>query len=231
MAPRFGSPAPSCKGQATRDRILDALHELLDASPAARVSMADVAERAGLKRPSVYNHFRTVDEMCLALIDRSAAEVFHQGHTDNAADLGTYLSTAFVNVFCLWARHRVVFVMALEIYARDRTFARAWDQQVATRWIDKALPVYAADVEAGRLAPVPDPSAFLNHIALTTQHHFHRLWRDGVPTARRARTELGRCLTAVWRLFALPGQPPKVDRAAVDEALALACRPTTAPTT
>lgn len=221
MPLRFGPPEHSSKGQVTRHRILEALHDLLRTSPAARVSVADVAQRAEMKRSSVYNHFRTVDEMCLALVDRSLSAVFAGFGRADATNLGTYFSSALMSTFRLWALHRVVLVIAFEIYARDRAFARAWDERVTREWTEPALEVYQADVTAGRLSPLPDPRGLLDLLAFTIQHQLHRLWRDGVPSPQDCHRELELCATASWRLLGLPGDPV-LDRATVDEILVLA---------
>ncbi|MEY9212399.1 TetR/AcrR family transcriptional regulator [Thermobifida halotolerans] len=221
MPLQFGPSEPFYKGQVTRRRILDALHDLLRTSPAAQVSMADVAERAGMKRPSVYNHFRTVDDMCLALIDRSISTVFDGFRTEGASDLGSYIRSVLLNTFRMWTLHHVVFVMALEVYARDRAFARAWDDRIARDGTDRALLVYQADVDAGRLSPLPDPRGILEYINFSVQHQLHRLWRNGVPTVEESCRELELCATVIWRLLGLPGEPV-VDRDEVAEALAQA---------
>ncbi len=219
IAVRFGPPDPSYKGQETRERILDALYELLRSSPAAKLGMADVAAKAGLRRSSIYNHFRTVDEMCLALVDRSTAPVLHQMRLDQAPDLASYILYGFVALFEQWAEHHVVYVTMLEVYARDPMFARAWNENVTQLWTRQAVKLYTADVEAGRLRPMPCPKETLEFFAFGLQHRFHRLWRFGPPTPEEAYVALEAPFTMLWRTLGLPGDVP-LDRRRIDEALA-----------
>lgn len=218
MAARFGPPDPSYKGQETRERILDALYELLRTSPAAKLSMADVAARAGLRRSSVYNHFKNVDEMCLALVDRSTAPVLHRVYLDNALDLASYALHGIVTLFEQWAEHHVVYVTMLEIYARDPLFARAWNENITQSWTEQALKLYEADVEEGRLRPVTHPREMLEFFSLSIQHQFHRLWRFGVPTPDEAYAALEAPFTMLWRTLDIPGDVP-LDRNRISRAL------------
>lgn len=219
MTPRFGPPQPSYKGQVTRQRILDALYELLRSSPAAKLSMADVAAKAGLRRPSVYNHFNSIDEMCLALADDRTAPVLDQVRLDHAPDLQTYLLHGHMALFRQWADNHVVYVSLLEIYARDPLFADAWEKNVTHLWTQQALRLYEADVEAGRLRPVAHPRQTLEFFAFSVQHQLHRMWRFGRPTPQTAYTELKASLVALWRALGLSGEPP-LDRRRIEEVLA-----------
>jgi AcrR family transcriptional regulator len=55
-----------------RERVLDAVGELLRGRPWAQVSMAAVAERGGVSRQTLYNAFGSRHELAQAYVDREA---------------------------------------------------------------------------------------------------------------------------------------------------------------
>lgn len=56
-----------------RERVLDAVGDLLRDRPWARVTMADVAERGGVSRQTLYNAFGSRPELAEAYVAREAA--------------------------------------------------------------------------------------------------------------------------------------------------------------
>ena len=54
----------------TRGRILDAAFEAISVFGIARLSLEDVARRAGLSRQTLYRYFRTKDDVVAAVILR-----------------------------------------------------------------------------------------------------------------------------------------------------------------
>jgi len=57
----------------TRDRILTATIEAASIHGLARLSVSDVAQRAGLSRPTLYKHFPSKDDLIAAAVQREAA--------------------------------------------------------------------------------------------------------------------------------------------------------------
>ncbi len=81
----------SRKGERTRETILDAALALFREHGPGRVSVGDVAERAGLTRQAVYLHFPNRTVMMLALIDHvgrqfGAPELFRCATSGSARD-------------------------------------------------------------------------------------------------------------------------------------------------
>ncbi len=62
----------------TREAILDATEKLMREEGYAAVSSRRVAERAGLKSQLVHYHFGTMDDLFLALFQRSEAQYFER---------------------------------------------------------------------------------------------------------------------------------------------------------
>jgi AcrR family transcriptional regulator len=75
MMEAIASPRPSfaeASRSLLRDSILDAVGELLAAKPWSEVTMAAVAERAGVSRQTLYNAFGNRDELAQAYLMREA---------------------------------------------------------------------------------------------------------------------------------------------------------------
>ena len=54
----------------TADRILDAAEDLFAAKGFAATSLGDVADRVGIRSPSLYNHFRNKEALYQAVLER-----------------------------------------------------------------------------------------------------------------------------------------------------------------
>ena len=69
-------PTPSGKRlmpEARRAQILDSARPLFAARPVSQVSMADIAEAAGVSRPLVYTHFSSPIDVFMAVVAASGA--------------------------------------------------------------------------------------------------------------------------------------------------------------
>src|SRR4051794_41093309 len=65
-------------GGGTRDAILDATEKILVDEGYAAVSSRRVAEKAGLKSPLVHYHFGSMDDLFVAVYERSTREFFRR---------------------------------------------------------------------------------------------------------------------------------------------------------
>ena len=57
----------------TAERILDAAEDLFAEKGYSATSLGDVADRVGIRSPSLYNHFRNKEALYLAVLDRLMA--------------------------------------------------------------------------------------------------------------------------------------------------------------
>ena len=67
--------APRRKGVITAERILDAAEEIFSDRGYAGTTLRDVAERVGLRIPSLYNHFASKDSLYAAVLERGIGPV------------------------------------------------------------------------------------------------------------------------------------------------------------
>ncbi len=76
----------------SRDRIVDAARTLVDAEGLAAVSTRRLAAELGVSGPSLYNHFRTKDQILEAVADSVSAQVdLSMFEADDARDWRTAL--------------------------------------------------------------------------------------------------------------------------------------------
>ncbi len=76
LTPEFDVAASArSKGERTAERILGAAERLFGERGYAGTSLRDVAEAAGLRIPSLYNHFPGKAQLYAAVLDRSLAPV------------------------------------------------------------------------------------------------------------------------------------------------------------
>jgi AcrR family transcriptional regulator len=61
-------------GQSTADRILDAAEDLFAQQGYSATSLGDVADRVGIRSPSLYNHFRNKEALYTAVLERLLTE-------------------------------------------------------------------------------------------------------------------------------------------------------------
>ncbi len=77
MGKQLGMANESLAGDATRstaERILDAAEDLFAAKGYSATSLGDVADRVGIRSPSLYNHFRNKEALYQAVLERLITE-------------------------------------------------------------------------------------------------------------------------------------------------------------
>ena len=71
-------------GQSTADRILDAAEDLFAQQGYSATSLGDVADRVGIRSPSLYNHFRNKEALYTAVLERLLTEFLQPFEVLNA---------------------------------------------------------------------------------------------------------------------------------------------------
>ncbi|WP_306215779.1 TetR/AcrR family transcriptional regulator [Actinoplanes sp. RD1] len=111
-----------------RERILDAAAELFAAQGFAATSTRDIAERAGIKQPSLYAHFRLKSEILRELLVESLRPAVDFGATLlTAPEPAVQRLTALLDhdIHGLFAGRRPVAVLGLLPEVRGGEFAEA----------------------------------------------------------------------------------------------------------
>lgn len=91
----------------TRDAILDATIEAVTLYGLAKLSMSDVATRAGISRPTLYKYFGSKDELIEAVVQREALALVSavMAAADEHRETRDALDAAFVTALRLTREH------------------------------------------------------------------------------------------------------------------------------
>ena len=145
----------NARGRRTRAALLAAARALLEEHGFSMLTMADVAERAGVTRRAVYLHFRSRSDLVGALFEYVA-------ETEGLADSLQRVRTAPDALSALdeWARHEASYhvrilgvARALEHVGREDPDAASWRERIAAhQLVDCRLLAQRLDDEQ-RLAP------------------------------------------------------------------------------
>ncbi len=90
----------------TRKLLQDALFELLKQKPLAKIQIKEIAEVAGLSRPSFYKQFETKEQLFFThvddVFDQISQEVFTEAQSGKQMDMMTLLTA----IFRQWQQHQ-----------------------------------------------------------------------------------------------------------------------------
>jgi AcrR family transcriptional regulator len=99
------------KGRSTRERILNAVHEVLAESEVGPISLSAVARKASLGMTSLYNYFADLTELLLAVLEPLQAEaeecyvsILRERWSDD--ELGERAMAFMRGYFTFWTRNR-----------------------------------------------------------------------------------------------------------------------------
>lgn len=151
---------PTAKGQATRERMVEAATEVFCRLGYEATRVADINEQAGVSHGLFYRHFRDKADILLAALERMNAQLRHtSGRADGDEDELSFALLERRNVlfFSEYAHNRKLFRVAREVAARtdEVEFREVWLRmrnryvQRTHRWLDHLVALGAID-------PLPD---------------------------------------------------------------------------
>lgn len=146
-----GRRATRLSGDDRQDAILSTAEKLLSERSLDDISIEDLANGAGISRPSFYFYFSTKDDVLLALLDRVISEVQYRVAAlprdfDTEPRAAWRRSIAvFVDVF---AEHRAVSAAAIAARARNKEVHDLWSQAMQT-WVGYSVDVIEAERARG----------------------------------------------------------------------------------
>jgi len=195
------SAPQNARSRRSRAALLDATRELITEGGFDALTMAEVADRAGVSRRAVYLHFATRAELVTALFGRL-------GETE---DIGASLQRVWgspdaVAALAEWGRHlarthsKLLPVMLAAERARhaDPDAAALW-QAGQDRWLAGARRLADWLAREERLAPPWTPASAADMIwALMSPDLLTRLWHERHWPPRRIGDHLAALLTATF---------------------------------
>ena len=144
------------KGEVQRQVILDGFEGLLEQMPASDISVKDITEAAGIKRPNFYFYFESKNEVLGELVGRAwdawidTVGSYHRRAGESHSD---YFDRLFGQSYAAWVEHDQVMVAGVQ--------ATGYDDEVRSRWTELVTGLNAhlseqmgQDSEAGLIAPL-----------------------------------------------------------------------------
>ncbi|MCW2856569.1 MAG: ethR 5 [Marmoricola sp.] len=136
------------KGDRRRQRILDAVAELLVTETFEEISIAEITRRADVTRPGFYFYFPTKGAAVASLMEGLVAEFMQAAavwYEHREPDQETGLRVGMDATITLWRKHAVVMHGMVQAAAVDAEADRIWQQWVAA-FTARAVPTLTADL-------------------------------------------------------------------------------------
>lgn len=153
------------RGEIQRQAILDALESLLGEMPVQEITVKDITEAAGIKRPNFYFYFESKDEVMFELVAlawKAWDEATGSYHRRAGESHASYFDRLFAVSHSVWTQRGRVIVAGLQATAYDLTLREGWgklDSELYAQLADQMT----RDTDAGLITPVSD-----DHLRLTT---------------------------------------------------------------
>jgi AcrR family transcriptional regulator len=131
----YRPPRRSTRGDATRRKMMKAVHDLLAEGAFHEATVEEVADRAGVSRATVYLHFRSrldmIDAICDAFADNEALQ--RAKGAIEEPDLTKAAEAAIENSVRFWASEDAVFAELYGVVAVDPAAQAFVERQRADR--------------------------------------------------------------------------------------------------
>ncbi len=171
---KFDPDAPR-KGDQRRELLLESAEELLSEIPADKLTLDDVAARAGLSRSGVYFYFDSKWALLDALIDQRSTELTQRA-LDGADDMSIPdLCQQFVDAALFsWRNHGAIFNAAVERASHGGDATAAW-RAVMCQCVDALVP-RLADNSAVDTAAIGDARTTVEMASWMVERNFYMLF-------------------------------------------------------
>jgi TetR/AcrR family transcriptional regulator, ethionamide resistance regulator len=180
-------PSAARKGDRRRESILDNAEQILQRIPADRLTLDDVAARAGLSRSGVYFYFDSKWALIDALIELRSEEMLQRGLVDaEATDLAELMEQVVFASLWGWQHHGAVFSAAVERASHGGEAAQRW-QSIMKTFADAILEAVANDERGEAVeAAVGDVRSAVEILGWMVERNFYMLFsRKHTPAEER----------------------------------------------
>lgn len=174
------------KGADTRDRILDQALQLASTDGLEGVSIGRLAQEVGLSKSGLFAHFRSKEELELAVLATATAKFAEVViRPAFAAPRGEPRVRALFERWLAWERHESIpggcVFMQLSVELDDRPGAPRDALVLAQRrWLETLAKAASLAIETGHFRPDLDTRLFAFQLygILSSYYHLKRLLRD-----------------------------------------------------
>ncbi len=161
----------------TRDRVLQASRELLAESGVHGLTIDGVATRSGVAKTTIYRHWRSKEELALAVLLEMTEQVVEVPELGNArAELVALVNRA-IDILDTTLMGRVMKGLISDL-ATDPTLAQAFRERVVALRLKEIHHLIERGAERGDLRPAADPELLHD---LLFGAIYHRLLLSGRP--------------------------------------------------
>ena len=140
------------KGDRRRQRILDAVADLLETESFEQISIAEITRRADVTRPGFYFYFPTKGAAVASLMEGLIGEFLDAAspwYDHRGPDQPTALREGMERTVALWRKHAVVMHGMVQAAAAEREAGEIWQQWV-NAFTARAVPTITADLGPAR---------------------------------------------------------------------------------
>ena len=197
--PSGGSRRRVRRGEVQRQAILDGFERLLDRMPAPDISVKDITEAAGIKRPNFYFYFESKADVLGELVGRawddwtktvgSYDRLAGESHAD-------YFDRLFGQSYAAWLEHDQVMVAGVQATGYDDEVRSRWSELVSE--LNRHLSLQMSrDTEAGLITPLSDDHGAISE-RLTDMIVMAFLQDRSVRPAEAESARMLAALKAIW---------------------------------
>ncbi|MEE2032670.1 TetR/AcrR family transcriptional regulator [Rhodococcus chondri] len=187
------------RGEVQRQSILDAFERRLREMPAVDISVKDITEAAGIKRPNFYFYFESKDEVLGELVGRTwddwAESIggYHRRAGESHAD---YFDRLFGTSYLAWVKRDRVMVAGIQATSYDAKLRARWTSLV-TDLNRHLIAQMSRDADAGQITPLSDDHACL--VTTLTDMIVMAFFKDRLlETAESESTRMLAGLKTIW---------------------------------
>lgn len=171
---------PGRRGQATRQKLLDATVDLLRSTSYRDLKVIDIAKLAGTSPATFYQYFADIEEAIVVLADELSGaseplvQMVAEGDWEGEAGYGTALgfAKAFID---FWDEHRPVLrIVALSTDEGDRRFRNLqvqWLNRI-TRELARVTEELQSQGKNQGVDPMANAGVLVTMVAQVAAHHY-----------------------------------------------------------
>lgn len=166
------------KGDVKEDAILETAGRLLADKPISAITIDEIAQGAGISRPTFYFYFDSRDAVARTLASRVADRWVGAiaGAFDNSVDPAVAVRTLSQAFVSMWRTDGPVLRAMASLYENDIDMRSFWDG-ITESMLTVAAGAIDAEREAGRALPAPPDARDLARVMSAM------LWRVGYETS------------------------------------------------
>lgn len=153
----------------SRDRLLDAAVRLFEGRGYGSVTMGEIAEEAGLSRPTVYRHFTSKEDILWALTEQAGERTTQIITTvaSSSASPSEQLRTLIRSHAQVLVKHRVVFRLTLRTQLELGEARRKQLAEAQRQYLHVTSNIIEAGVRQGEFRPVHATTAAEGILGMT----------------------------------------------------------------